>query len=53
MTPVQTLLFIAGCCAIGVGTLYLAVPAITYICVAVVTARKKESKPDDDGTSES
>lgn len=45
MTPIQTLLFIVGCCAIGVGTLYLAVPAITYICVAIIKA--KEDKPND------
>ena len=45
MTPVQTLLFVAGCCAIGVGTLYLIVPAITYICVAVIKAR--ETKTDE------
>lgn len=48
MTPIQTLLFIMGCCAIGVGTLYLAVPAITYICVAIIKAKEvNQNDPTD------
>lgn len=46
MTPVQTLLFILGCCGIGVATTYLIMPAIIYICVAIVKAKERPQEPN-------
>ena len=46
MTPIQTLLYIMGCCAIGVATVYLLVPAITYICIGIIKAKEQKNAED-------